>query len=269
MDSYMLIGFISAFFIVVIVWNLVQTHYVRIISYPIELDISSPIKVVHISDLHGKTWFINGRLSTHIRNLSPDIIVLTGDLVSREKQLVTVQKELEIINKLEIPIFFVLGNYEKEEGFFLSKRKLSIKKQAERIMHISKYANVLINEGVMIERRGVSISIYGFNNSTYGSEKNKSSPFNKADVKLLLAHSPSIYKLVKNNKIPFHLLLVGHTHGGQIRLRNRTLNDYKYCHIGLKKISGRQYFHITNGLGTVRIPVRIHCPPEIVVFNIQ
>ena len=84
----------------------------------------------------------------------------------------------------------------------------------------------------------------------------------------MLAHSPSIIKLLQEGNVLYDLLLTGHTHGGQIRLRNHTIGAYKHFHTGIKNVDKRRRFYINRGLGTVKIPVRLGSPPEIAVFTI-
>jgi predicted MPP superfamily phosphohydrolase len=86
------------------------------------------------------------------------------------------------------------------------------------------------------------------------------------DYVIMLAHSPSIVNLVQD--LPFDLLLVGHTHGGQIRFLNRTIGSYKHYHVGLRQLDKRRHFFINRGLGTVKIPIRMSCFPEFAVFKI-
>jgi predicted MPP superfamily phosphohydrolase len=68
-----------------------------------------------------------------------------------------------------------------------------------------------------------------------------------------------------------HLMLAGHTHGGQIRLpgigivRNATKAPLRWSH-GLIEESG-QYLYVTSGIGTSGLPVRWGVPPEFAVLD--
>lgn len=72
----------------------------------------SNFTVVKLSDLHGRTRFLNGSISEIVNRLQPDYVMITGDLVSRKRGLIRVLAELRKINCR--CIYFVPGNYERE-----------------------------------------------------------------------------------------------------------------------------------------------------------
>jgi predicted MPP superfamily phosphohydrolase len=57
--------------------------------------------------------------------------------------------------------------------------------------------------------------------------------------------------------------------GGQIRLFDRTSGSYRHFHVGVKKTGPDRYFAISRGLGTVKLPIRLNCFPEISVYDIR
>ncbi|WP_379197256.1 metallophosphoesterase [Paenibacillus sp. GCM10012306] len=232
------------------------------------MGIPTPIKVVHITDLHGKTSFINGSLSKTINSLNPDMVLITGDLVSKQKSLKKVISELKKIN--QDVRYFVPGNYERETLMSLGrKRNLSNEEYRDNCNLIGSVATYLENSGDIIRVKDTSISIYGLDNSIYGLEKleNKHQQNHHADLQFVLAHSPNIINVIHKNKVSYDLLLTGHTHGGQLRLFNKTIGGYRHFHVGIKKIDD-SYFYISRGIGTVKIPIRFNCPPEITSFYI-
>ena len=90
-------------------------------------------------------------------------------------------------------------------------------------------------------------------------------------VKILLAHSPEIIdKAVKKN---INLVLVGHTHGGQVRLPIigplyiSLPPKYRKYDQGLFKVDNTLML-VNRGIGMSFIPVRFLCPPEIVVIEL-
>jgi predicted MPP superfamily phosphohydrolase len=87
---------------------------------------------------------------------------------------------------------------------------------------------------------------------------------------VLLLHEPDAADHVA--KYPVDLQLSGHSHGGQVRLPfvgAPFLPDLarKYPW-GLRRI-GRLTLYTNIGLGTIRVPVRFHCPPEITLFTLR
>ena len=90
------------------------------------------------------------------------------------------------------------------------------------------------------------------------------------DAVVLMAHEPDYADHVA--RYPVDLQLSGHTHGGQIRipfLRPLYLPPLAKKYVwGLFKI--RELTLYTNaGLGTVELPVRWNCPPEITLITVR
>ncbi len=243
-----------------------STHLVKIEHTEIQKKVPSNFRFIHISDIHNKVKFINGRISSIINSINPDFIVVTGDYSNTQKKLPKVIKELGAIKQ---PVFMILGNYEREEQkSFLRKRKISLDKL---INEIKKYNNLklLINENSTLAIGETEILIYGFDNSIYGNE-DYDIEIEKIDndYKIILAHSPNIINTIESKEISYNHILVGHTHGRQINIPILYKTLYDGFHIGCKKINNDQYFSISRGLGTVRIPLRIRSIPVIDVYDV-
>lgn len=250
---------ILALAILLIVYS---THWVQY-SYT---QVGDPAKknctVVQISDLHGQTHFINGALSKMVNNVNPDMVMITGDLASSMEQL---ERVLRDIRKIKCDhLFFVPGNHERyasdENEYNAMLRNIS-----------ESNITVLTNLGSPVDVGNQKWLLYGFDNSIKGMERLTLQPdaLPNYDKVIVLAHSPSIIQSELLHRLPYDLLLVGHTHGGQIRLLGRTIGAFKDYHIGLKRVDQRRHFYINRGLGTSRIPIRVACTPEIAVFKIS
>ncbi len=260
---------IPAFFLLTIVL-IFHTHYAKTTRINLSSNRYPSFRLVHISDLHGKTLFLNGRISSLVNRLDPDLIFVTGDLANNRKQLDSVIRE---IGKMTAKhgIYFVPGNYEREEVVFFRKQKFSTEEYKDLITQLNQTMTVLENSGERLPIGEGQLFVYGFDNSVYGNERFNStgSPIEyEHDFTILLAHSPNIISLVNELNLDYNLLLTGHTHGGQIRLFGRTTGSYKHFHMGVKKTGPNRFFAITRGLGTVKLPVRFACFPEICVYDI-
>jgi predicted MPP superfamily phosphohydrolase len=88
------------------------------------------------------------------------------------------------------------------------------------------------------------------------------------ELKLLLAHNPIIFRQSVRRKID--LTLSGHTHGGQVKLRDdeKRLIRRRRLTAGLHRRQESQIY-ITRGIGTVVLPVRYQCPPEISLLELR
>jgi hypothetical protein len=88
--------------------------------------------------------------------------------------------------------------------------------------------------------------------------------------KLLLAHTPELYEDAAAAGID--LYLTGHTHAGQIRVPGigalaqlaECPRQFAWGHWRHKSMHG----HTTSGVGCSLVPVRFHCPPEMVIIEL-
>lgn len=246
------------------IWLAVETLWVRITR--VRVPARARLRVVQISDIHGRTRFLNGRLSQFVNQLEPDVVCVTGDLTSRLRDLPRVLAEL---GRIACPlIYFVPGNWERETLGGRRKRALSEAEVEALLGSVSGVARVLLNAGELIEVNGAHIFIYGFDNSRYGRELYRPPPGTEAaDSRILLAHSPRIAAGLERDQIPFDLLLTGHTHGGQVSVFGRRFGDYGDVHVGATSHAGG-VFIVSRGLGTVRFPIRLGSPPEVVCCDL-
>ena len=88
------------------------------------------------------------------------------------------------------------------------------------------------------------------------------------ELKLLLAHNPIIFR--EAARLGVDLTLSGHTHGGQIRVRNTEKNIIpRKRKAGLYANRKGAQVYITRGIGTVVVPIRYQCPPEISLLELR
>jgi hypothetical protein len=84
----------------------------------------------------------------------------------------------------------------------------------------------------------------------------------------MLAHSPEFLRVAAGRGVD--LLLVGHTHGGQIgwpwlMRRFRVVDDVDAIE-GLH-LAGQTAMYINRGIGTTTLPFRFLCRPEVTLFE--
>ncbi len=85
---------------------------------------------------------------------------------------------------------------------------------------------------------------------------------------IVLAHDPCWFEALPAGP---HLMLAGHTHGGQVRIAGRAVINssrapLRWSH-GLIEEGGRRMY-VTSGIGTSAIPLRVGIAPEIVLLDI-
>lgn len=263
----MLICIFSVFFAVNNNWINVNMINIEIENLPDEL---VGLKIVHITDLHlpQNASSINHIISS-INEQSPDLILMTGDIVDKSARLETCGLNEFLRGVSEIaPVFSVWGNHEEWIG------------QKDKINEImSEYdINILNNQYAIYQYKGKNIIIIGLYDSALYNSKDYEGLENYKDLPvILLAHHPeSAYNYCSdNNKIIANLVLSGHTHGGQIRLpfvgglyapNQGFFPDYD---TGLYKLGNNCQMYISRGLGNSIFPFRINNRPEIpiIIFN--
>lgn len=192
-------------------YNIDVTEYsLEFASLPQEFD---GFRIALVSDLHG--WSFgknNARLARLIRDSSPDLIAVTGDMVSHSEDLQAVEDLLRGIEGTA-PIYYINGNH--EWGGKLTK-------QTEALME--KYgAQCLSNEFESFEKDGASIVICGAEDKNGPADMIK--PYALAEklrneypeeFVLWLYHRNDT--ILNYPRLPVELVLSGHAHGGIIRL---------------------------------------------------
>jgi uncharacterized protein len=222
-------------------------------------------RIVQLSDIHHSpfTGLEHIERAFEIANhLEPDLIALTGDYVSHEEKYVP--PVAEAMGKLHARhgVYAVLGNHDHwTDGDLVSDM---MKNEGIRVLN---------NEGFRFEYNGASIWLAGVDDLLVGLTDLPSAlkGSDKNEFKLLLAHNPSIIRMAQPAGVDF--MLSGHTHGGQIRLRDANESSLlprrrRRLSSGLHK-RGNTQIYITRGIGTVVLPVRYGCPPEVSVIELR
>jgi predicted MPP superfamily phosphohydrolase len=221
------------------------------------------LRIVQLSDLHHGPLTSAAQLRRAVEtanSLEPDIIALTGDYISHERRYAAPCAEVVGRLRARCGVYAVLGNHDHWTDAALITDLF----RAEGI-------RVLINEGMRFEKDGASFWLAGVNDTMVGLEDLPLAlaGASEDEMKLLLAHNPIILRRAARAKID--LVLSGHTHGGQVafrpersasgRIRRRVLN-------GLGRQDETQIY-VTRGLGTVILPIRYGCPPEVSLLELH
>ncbi len=230
---------------------------IKLARLPKKLD---GFKIIHLSDTHHSP-FTNlehiARAVAVANRLKPDMFVLTGDYVSHERKYIE-------------PVAKVLGKLKAEFGTYACLGNHDHWTDAEMVTKHFRAAgiNVLINEGFRFEARDASFWLAGVDDYMVGKTDLAAALRGSFpdEMKLLLAHNPVIFRQAARAGVD--LTLSGHTHGGQIRIRDsrhRLVRRRRTAGLHRRKDS---QIYITRGIGTVVLPVRYQCPPEISLLEL-
>ena len=220
-------------------------------------------RVVQLSDIHHGPFSSREQIERAVdtaNRLQPDIIALTGDYISKERHYAAPCAEMLGRLKAKYGVYAVLGNHDH----WVDAALLTDLFRAEGI-------TVLINEGMHFEKNGASFWLAGVDDTMVGLEDLSLAlaGARRDEMKLLLAHNPIILRRAARARVD--LVLSGHTHGGQVTLRSERGASGKPRRRLLRGL-GRQgdtQIYVTRGLGTVVLPIRYGCPPEVSLLELR
>lgn len=256
-------------FTIFYVWqnnDIVVTHYeYKNIKIPPEFN---DLKILQVSDLHNKEFGKNqSRLIKYTKEISPDIIVITGDLIDSNNTNIKVCLDY-IKEAIKIsPIYFVSGNHEKWSGVY---EDLSLELDSYGV-------TILDNKNVKLQIDDSSINLIGMMDTTFMDSEamfldNLNELVDNSRFNLLLSHRPELLQVYTETQVD--LVLVGHAHGGQVRLPfiggliapNQGI--FPSYTSGIHHIENTSMI-ISRGLGNSILPLRIFNRPELVVITLK
>jgi predicted MPP superfamily phosphohydrolase len=219
-------------------------------------------RIVHLSDTHHSPF--TGldhieRAVEYANSLQPDMFCLTGDYVSHERKYIA-------------PVAEVLGKLRSEFGTFACLGNHDHWTDADLVTDLFRGEGItmLVNQGIRLEARNASFWLAGVDDHMVGKTDLKAALAGSFpdEMKLLLAHNPVILRRATRQGID--LTLSGHTHGGQIKVRDpeKRILPQRRLKAGLHRRYDSQIY-ITRGIGTVVVPMRYQCPPEVSLLELR
>jgi len=221
------------------------------------------LRIVHLSDFHYGPLTDSRHLERAVQaanDLRPDLIALTGDYISHDRSYAAPCAELISRLRARHGVFAVLGNHDHWTD-------------AELIADLFRLGNirVLLNEGMRVDLQGESFWLAGVDDTMVGLEDLPLALAGSRDdeMKLLLAHNPIILRRAARADVD--LVLSGHTHGGQVTWRSEKSRSGRPRRRMLRGLGrrGNTQIYVTRGLGTVVLPIRYGCPPEVSVLALR
>ncbi|MDD5560028.1 metallophosphoesterase [Candidatus Methylomirabilis sp.] len=242
-------------------WGIEEVHLSLSSSHPFD----PPLKVVQVSDIHSGLFMTPDQMRHYaeaIRQLGPDLFVLTGDFIANSAvDLPPCIKEMARVES-RYGSFAVLGNHEHWYG------------EPEKIITAFEGAGISIlhNSHQILEIDRGSIAIAGIDDLRVGRPNlgRALDGLNPTLPTILLSHRPEIFPRAAARNIT--LTLSGHYHGGQVKVSVLGLS-ISPAHLlspypeGLYRLRN-SHLYVNRGLGTTGTPVRVNAPPEITLFHL-
>ncbi|MBB6444728.1 metallophosphoesterase [Bacillus benzoevorans] len=202
------------------------------------------VRIFFISDIHRRE--VSHKVIEKIKGKA-DIVIIGGDLTEKGVPFERVQENLQALKTLG-PVFFVWGNNDYEVEAPLLDALL-----------LNQGVKALSNSSITFESEtGDRLFLLGVDDISTNREdlEEALSETKEEGFRLFVSHNPQIRKRIRPEH-GIHLMLSGHTHGGQIRLFGFGL----YEKGGLIWEHGRTIL-ISNGYGTTGVPLRLGARAE-------
>jgi uncharacterized protein len=204
------------------------------------------------------------RAVTLLTDAAPDVVIMGGDYVSffDRAYIGPVAELLAPLAGAPQGSFAVLGNHDDEKDMpaALSARGFTVLKDQRTSLIV----------------RGERLDIAGIRFWTKTAGEVASVLKGTGGTTILLAHDPRILlahdprRLVEASALDVQLVLSGHTHGGQVIVP------------GVGAVAGRKFpvlagyasrentaLFVSRGVGTVYVPIRVNCPPDVAVLTLR
>ena len=259
----------------------IERHWIEISRNEVTIQGLHPafdgFRIVQLSDIHFDEYtepFFLRYAVDRMNELNPDIVVLTGDFVTRTPIIKrafnnAASKCAIILNELTCASRFAcFGNHDMLVG----KRQVGQALAANAI-------TVVNNSFLPIERGGGRFWLAGLEDPLEGKpDPDAAIPASIRNVPgepvVLLCHGPDYADnlLAQPAGQAIALMLSGHTHGGQVRLP--FLGPLDLPAMGRRYVEGwfqlgKMQLHVNRGIGTVGLPFRLDCPPEISLITLR
>ena len=235
------------------------------------------LRIAQISDIHMDEFtepFFLRHVVDRINRLHPDVVFLTGDFVTdgighRHFAVASAWQCAAILKGLECrQLYAILGNHD----IIIGAKKVTEALTASGI-------TVLRNAYLPMERAGGRIWLAGLDDPLEGRPNPElaipASIRNQPDEPVvLLCHAPDYADRLLAHPAgqAVDLMLSGHTHGGQVCLPFLGALALPECGKkyveGFFRLGGLQLY-VNRGIGTVGLPFRLNCPPEITLLTLR
>jgi predicted MPP superfamily phosphohydrolase len=258
----------------------------RLAEVPILPSGASPLKVLHISDMHftpGQPWKVAWVRS--LGELEPDLVINTGDNLASKRGNAVVLDALGPL--LQRPGAFVPGSNDWFAPIGKNPARYLLPDDGRRVygdplpwgelrssftaagwLDLTHRRTTMVLRDIKVELGGVSDAHYD------ADHYERIAGTVTGDVALGLSHTPEPRLIDAFASDGFSLMMSGHTHGGQLRVPGY---GALVTNCGLPRSRARglsqwgpgAWLHVSAGLGTSPYaPVRFACPPEATLLTL-
>ncbi len=270
-----------------------RTTHLRLMLPELPADLDE-LRLIFLSDLHVKRLYVSREdLLASLREIAPDILLLGGDYTySSEHRL----EAIDLIAALSAicRTFAVRGNTDLRHRLDCEELSRALR---------SGGGALLVNDAVQLKVGDCTLEIVGIDNTSERSAdpKVKRIPLDsEADLRIGMTHSPEQWQELAD--LEAHISVCGHTHGGQVRIPGaealithrayprqlaaglfrlderaervpqRLIGHWKLLRLNKTPLQvpcpSGQLLYVSRGVGVNWLPVRVFCPPEMVLMEL-
>lgn len=280
-------------------WSWYEGRHIDLSYYSVSSEkVDEPVRAVLLSDLHQKSFGTgNWQLVEQIRELAPDIILISGDTINSDSPNIAYAVDLCAQLQAIAPVYFGMGNHENRVvyGMDLTKENLDA-------MHYSSwdkpgdFSDLVKNSALLDGLAGAGVTVL---QSSYVETEIKGNSFVIGGLSLgvdaswmyssefltdmieasdehctvLMSHFPNAVARSMAGQ-GLDLIVAGHNHGGQIRIPGLG-GLYAYGEgffpendEGMRDLKGTAFI-ISRGLGNHGWIPRLFNPPELIVIDLM
>ena len=216
------------------------------------------LRIGFVTDLHRSDTVSHEMVDRAVRLImaeAPDLVILGGDYVTWGDRRF-VGPAADALAPLSAPqgVFAVLGNHDDDRDMPAALT--------------SKGFVVLRDARTRLTLRGETLDLAGIRFWTRRVGDVAHVLRGASPNVILLAHTPM--RLAEATALAVPLVLSGHTHGGQIVLPwvgAVAAREFPVV-AGVARRESTTIF-VSRGVGTVYVPVRLNCPPEVAILTLQ
>ena len=274
-----IIAILSLLTIISVISLCTSTHALTITTYQLSSNIPTSLRILQLTDLHNSEFGANNsRLVAAVRAQSPDLILLTGDLLNSDEQRTDIATDL-ITQLCDIaPVYCSNGNHEVEYQEKYGVDVDELYREAGAVVLEKEYQDITV-KNQMIRLGGIyGYCLPGDTGEDWPEETAFLEDFQNTDLPtILLCHMPVCWMINGSlDEWNVDYVFAGHVHGGEVvlpfigGLYGPDLGWFPGRMEGIFTSENKEKtLVLSRGLGTSeRIP-RFNNIPEIMVVDIQ
>lgn len=248
-------------------WGWFEAGTIRVRRVAVTVDHLPPgissLRIAQITDLHVgslRTGHRVRQMAELLRDISPDLLLSTGDLV--EDEWGKIESWAHPLREIRPSLgkYAVMGNHEfypgiagslafhEAAGFRVLRQQSAVPVPGLRLAGVDDPAVRRFLPGASVDE--VSLLPEG----------------PRGELTILLKHQPTVNRAALGR---FDLQLSGHTHGGQVFPFGLFLRLIYAFSPGLHDLGGGSSLFLSRGAGTWGAPLRVGSPPEVVLFEFR